>query len=147
MTLILIYTCSCRPPPSTSFPYTTLFRSFARFLDRRVNDSLRERFLATLHDRGNEACNRRTPVAGIDSLLLFVNLPPSRHCRSFYPKLFLFRSAFSRCGRFLCGRFRCARTAPATFRALRPIFGAATATSIDAKAVERSAHNVITYAW
>src|SRR5256885_331436 len=35
---------------------------------------------------------RRTPVTGIDALFLFVNSLPSRHCRSFVSKIYIFSS-------------------------------------------------------
>src|SRR4029077_5978266 len=56
--------------------------SFARFIDRGVDNALGERFLAAFHHRGDEPRDGRTPIAGIDALLLFVNSLPSRHCRS-----------------------------------------------------------------
>src|SRR6266566_30763 len=110
-------------------------RTFARFVDRRVHNPFRERSLAALHNGRNEARHGGTPVAGIDALLFFVNSPPSRHCRSFYRKLFLF-------GRSL---FRCAPSAASAFRSFRSIFGAAASTSIHAKTVERTTHNVVAH--
>src|SRR6266550_5181637 len=65
-----------------NFQWIDRIRTFARFVDRRVHNPFRERFLATLHNGRNEALHGGTPVAGIDALLLFVNSPPSRHCRS-----------------------------------------------------------------
>src|SRR4029453_16969530 len=93
-----------------NFQWIDRIRTFARLVDRRVHAPFRQRFLAALHDRSNETLDSRTPVAGIDALLLFVNFPPSRHCRSLYPKLFLFGRAFLRC------RFRRSllRSAPST---------------------------------
>src|SRR4029450_12121285 len=120
-------------------------RTFARLVDRRVDNPFREGLLAPLHDRSNETLYSRTSVARIDALLLFVNFPPSRHCRSFYPKLFLFGRAFLRC-RFRRSLLRCAPSTAAAFRSFRSIFGATAATSIPAKAVERPTHNVITHA-
>src|SRR6266576_4292662 len=113
-------------------------RTFARFVDRRVHNPFRERFLATLHNGRNEALHGGTPVAGIDALLLFVNSPPSRHCRSFYPKLFLFGRSLLRCA---------PSAAAAAFRSFRAIFGAAASTSIHAKTVEGATHNVVAHAW
>src|SRR5262249_4793590 len=46
------------------------------------DNALGERFFAALHHRSDEPRDRRTPVAGIDALFLFVNSLPSRHCRS-----------------------------------------------------------------
>ena len=69
-------------------------RAFARFINRRVNNPLRQRFLAALHHRGNQARHRRTPIAGIDVLFLFVNFPPSRHCRSSFQNYFFSPRAF-----------------------------------------------------
>src|SRR5882724_1410620 len=129
-----------------NFQWIDRVRPFARFVDRRVDDPFRERFLATLHDRSNETLYSRTPIAGIDARLLFVNFPPSRHCRSFYPKLFLFGRGFLRC-RFRCSLLRSACSTTAAFRPFRSIFGAAATTSIHAKAVERPTHYVVTHAW
>src|SRR6266702_2818247 len=85
-------------------------RTFARFFDRGVHDSFRERFLAALHHGGDEPSHRRTPITGIDALLFFVNSLPSRHSRwSCSNLLFLF---LGRCRR----RFRRAASASrATF--------------------------------
>src|SRR6266446_7010654 len=66
--------------------------TFARFLNRGVDNALGERFLAALHHRGDETRDRRTPVTGIDALFLFVNSLPSRHCRSFVSKIYFFSS-------------------------------------------------------
>src|SRR5439155_6673189 len=73
------------------------------------------------------------------------NFPPSRHCRSFVSKLFLFGCAFLRC-RFRCSFPGRASPARAAFRALRSILGATTPAPINTERVERAAHNVVAYA-
>src|ERR1051326_3439441 len=112
-------------------------RTFARFFNRSINDPLRERFLAALHHSGDEPGHRRTPVAGIDVLFLFVNSPSSRHCRSSSNLFFLLLGS---CRRRFC---RAASTGSATFRSLRSVLGATTPASIDAERVKRTTHNVI----
>src|SRR4030088_1300115 len=58
-----------------------------------------------------------------------------------FQKLFLLRCAFLR--RSFLGATT--STTCARFRALRPVLGATAPTSIDAKTVERAAHNVIAH--
>src|SRR5438874_953622 len=75
-------------------------RSFARFINRGINNTLSERFLPALHHRRNQPRDGRASVARVHFLLFLVNFAPSRHGYFFAPPLAAAASAPPAFGRF-----------------------------------------------